>query len=65
MTTGETEGYEFTCIDCGAHVYRAVQMAANDDHVCVECAWIRDIEDPEARERCKEYFAHLREAPPP
>ena len=39
----------FTCLDCGAEVHR-FSLAANDDHVCIECKWLRDIEDPAERE---------------
>jgi hypothetical protein len=48
--------HEFTCRDCGTRVYRYVVHAANDHDLCVECIWLRDIEDPDERERLRAWL---------
>ena len=45
---------EFDCLDCGCRVYRFAGLAANDDHLCAECHWLRDVADPKERERLRE-----------
>ena len=47
---------EFTCRDCGISVYRYVP-AANDDDLCIECTWLADIEDPDEREKLRQWLA--------
>jgi len=32
---------EFDCLDCGVHVVRFGQVAANDQDYCAECEWCR------------------------
>ena len=56
MTNTPSEGYMFVCLDCGADVYRAVAQAANDQHVCGICEWLRNIEDPQEREQLRALF---------
>jgi hypothetical protein len=46
----------FKCIDCGIEVHRFVELAANDQHLCLECLWLREIEDPEQRKVLRELF---------
>jgi hypothetical protein len=50
----------FTCRDCGTRVYRYVAPAANDQNICVECTWLRDIEDPDEREKLRAWLAERR-----
>lgn len=46
-------GEVFECIDCGIEVWRPIKTAANDEHLCLECSWLRGIEDPVAREEMR------------
>lgn len=46
----------FICIDCGIPVYRMVETHANDEDICVECKWLRDIEDPKEREELRKFL---------
>ena len=46
---------QFTCQDCGISVFRYVP-SANDDNVCIECTWLRDIDDPEEREKLRQWL---------
>ena len=48
--TDQTDGVVFECEDCGCEVHRAFTLAANDQHLCLECQWLRGIEDPKERE---------------
>ena len=43
----------FTCSDCGIEVYAFAPDHANDQDICVECKWLRDIEDPVEREKLR------------
>jgi hypothetical protein len=47
---------EFTCIDCGCLVTHYGETAANDDDLCVECSWLRDIADPVEREKLRAWL---------
>lgn len=49
---------EFDCIDCGTKVYRYAETAANDQDICVTCLWLRDIADPEEREKLRKFLNH-------
>ena len=46
---------EFVCIDCGITVVQIIPLHANDQDICAECTWMRevgsDIDDPAERER--------------
>jgi len=48
-----TEPREFDCIDCDAHVWRAVALATNDQDVCATCEFLRTIEDPVERDKLR------------
>ena len=47
---------EFTCVDCGAHVAVFGELIANDQDLCMECMWLRSIEDPVDREKLREFL---------
>lgn len=42
---------EFDCIDCGEHATLVVERHANDQDICLECLWIRDIKDDAERRK--------------
>lgn len=46
-------GHVFVCKDCGVEVTRFVLMAANDQELCLECEFLRTIEDPGEREELR------------
>jgi hypothetical protein len=46
---------QFTCRDCGTRVYCYV-AAANDDDLCIECTWLRDIDDPAERDKLRRWL---------
>jgi hypothetical protein len=47
---------EFTCLDCGCLVASIGERAANDQDICMECQWLRDIEDPIEREQLRAWL---------
>ena len=61
----EPETTEFTCVDCGVDVFHFGPKAANDQHVCATCAWLREIEDPADREKLKEWLEEREPNHPP
>ena len=56
-----SEPREFVCIDCGSEVASFGEPAANDQPLCAQCLWLRDIEDPEERERLRAWLAKIGE----
>jgi hypothetical protein len=47
---------EFICLDCGILVVSFAVPAANDQALCGECIWLRDIEDDAERERLRAWL---------
>lgn len=45
---------EFVCVDCKTRVFR-LKFAANDDHFCGICKWIRE-QPEETRQSLREFF---------
>ena len=52
---------EFICRDCGIHVSAfgdaKPRETANEQDLCVECLWLRSIEDPVEREQLRQFLA--------
>ncbi len=48
-----SQPYEFTCRDCGTRVATFGAAHANEQDICARCLWLRDIEDPEEREKLR------------
>ena len=48
----------FICLDCGDHVVRFIEPAANDQHICAACLWLRQVESPEDREMLRALLRH-------
>jgi hypothetical protein len=46
----------FTCLDCGIEVHAIGVSAANDQDLCIECTWLRNIEDPAEREKLRQWL---------
>lgn len=51
-----TEPRSFTCQDCGTLVFSFGEPHANDQDVCAECTWLRNIEDPVEREKLRKWL---------
>jgi hypothetical protein len=47
---------EFDCIDCGMHVVSWGPMVANDQDLCVTCAWLRTVADETERRRLRTFL---------
>jgi len=48
---------EFTCRDCGTEVTSfGDPHAANEQDLCTECQWLREIEDPVEREKLRKFL---------
>jgi hypothetical protein len=45
----------FKCEDCGILVI-VYQTHANDQNLCAECTWLRDIEDVDDRKALREFL---------
>ena len=57
MTTEDLfPGRQFTCIDCGWHVVVMSVPHANDEDLCAQCSWLREIKDPEEREKLRRHL---------
>lgn len=49
---------EFTCKDCGTVVFSFGEAAAaNTQDLCAECIWLRSIEDPQEREKLRDFLS--------
>jgi len=44
---------EFKCIDCGWHVVSFGEPQANDQDLCCQCQWLRDVKDDGVREELR------------
>lgn len=58
--TQNPEISEFICIDCSVPVVRFGTLHANDQDLCAQCAWLRNIEDPKEREELRKFLAKVR-----
>jgi hypothetical protein len=47
---------EFDCMDCGLRVIQIIPFAANDPGLCMECSWLRGIEDTEQRKALQQFL---------
>jgi hypothetical protein len=47
---------EFDCIDCGVHTVTFAWPNANCPSICPKCAWLRSFDDPEARQRARDFL---------
>lgn len=49
------EARTFTCQDCGIVVH-AFSAHANDVDICMECLWLRSVEDPVERAALRKFL---------
>jgi hypothetical protein len=47
---------EFICMDCGSTVTVFMPLAANEQDICIECTFIRSIEDPMERQKIRDFL---------
>lgn len=53
-------GNEFTCSDCGHHVFRAIaETPTPDPPLCFQCQWMRTL-DPEDRASIERFLDNTR-----
>jgi hypothetical protein len=54
-------GTEFTCSDCGHHVFRAIAETPTPDPppLCFQCQWMRTL-DPEDRASIERFLDNTR-----
>jgi len=50
----------FICRDCEIEVHAFAPDHANDQDLCVECKWLRAIEDPIEREQLRDFLNRRR-----
>jgi hypothetical protein len=56
MTTPAVTTRAFICRDCGWDCVSFGEPHANDQDICQQCQWLREIEDPQERAKLRKWM---------
>ena len=51
---------EFTCTDCGWDVVSWGEQADNEQDICAQCSWLRDIKNEAERDKLRKFLQEQR-----